>query len=109
MLPRSLEAAEKNDITGLQKLSASYVPIFRHNEIANDHGVLAEDLFAGGTNNMTTTQYRVRKSRRLVFTVQRVHKMHLAWQEGNPALASVTPSVACPPPHPRLSGDTLRS
>ncbi|HCL30371.1 MAG TPA: hypothetical protein DIC52_18310 [Candidatus Latescibacteria bacterium] len=177
LLPRSLEAAGKNDITGLQKLFASYVPIFRYNEIADDHGVLAEssvanlrqayhsyfykrrkktnwfeaqqfytepvpgprwvlceteyhnctlrrphhkldkfardwdlppefahqksivediydriivgealaeDLFAGGTNNMTTTQYRVRKSRRLVFTVQRVHKITLHGKRGIP-------------------------
>jgi hypothetical protein len=46
LLPRSLEAAGKNDITGLQKLFASYVPIFRYNEIADDHGVLAESSVA---------------------------------------------------------------
>ncbi len=170
LLPRSLEAAEKNDITGLQKVFAGCVPIFRYPQIAAAEGAptdtslenlrltyptyfykrrkkpnwfekrdfyteavpgprwvlceteylnctlrspdrklsgyasawdlppefaqqksivediydriivgeaLGEDLFAGNTNNVTSTRYRARKAQRLVFTVQRVHKITL--------------------------------
>lgn len=170
LLPRSLEAADKNDIAGLQKIFARCVPVFRYPELAGEEGehmetnveslrhvypkyfykrrkkpnwfekrefytetvpgprwvlcdteylnctlrrpdrklagyardwdlppeyaqqksivediydrivvgeALGEDLFAGNTSNLTSTRYRVRKSRRLVFTVQKVHKITL--------------------------------
>lgn len=177
LLPKSLEAAEKNDIAGLQRVFARCVPVFRYPQIASEGGepaessvknlrqaypsyfykrrkkpnwfesqgfyneavpgprwvlcdteylnctlrdpsrklagyardwdlppdyaqqksivediydriivgeALGEDLFAGNTNNLTSTRYRARKARRLVFTVQRVHKVTLHGKNGIP-------------------------
>lgn len=177
LLPRSLEAAEKNDIAALQKVFASCVPVFRFPHLADDHGqstettvenlrqafpsyfykrrkkpnwfesrdfyrepvpgprwvlcdteylnctlrqpdrklaafardwdlpaeyashkslvediydrilvgeALGEDLFAGNTNCITATRYRVKKGRRLVFTVQKSHKITLHGKGGIP-------------------------
>ena len=177
LLPRSLEAAEKNDIPGLQKVFARCIPVFRYPQLANDDGesvassvqnlrqaypsyfykrrkkpnwfeardfytepvvgprwvlcdteylnctlrpalrklagyakewdlppeyahqksivediydrivigeAIGEDLFAGHTNNLTSTRYRARKTRRLVYTVQKVHKITLHGKNGIP-------------------------
>jgi hypothetical protein len=177
LLPRSLEAAEKNDITGLQRVFAGCVPVFRYPQVTDDDGTpvdssvqnlrqaypsyfykrrkkpnwfearefyieatpgprwvlceteylnctlrpperklagyakgwdlppeyahqksivediydrivvgeaIGEDLFAGNSNNLTSTRYRTRKARRLVFTVQKVHKITLHGKGGIP-------------------------
>ncbi|MDA0335511.1 MAG: hypothetical protein O2782_10125 [bacterium] len=177
LLPRAMEAAQKNDITGLQKVFARCIPVFRYPQIASDGGEPAEssvqnlrqaypayfykrrkkpnwfeardfytdavpgprwvlcdteymnctlrpperklasyardwdlppeyahqksivediydriivgeatgeDLFAGHTSNLTSTRYRSRKTRRLVFTVQKVHKITLHGKNGLP-------------------------
>lgn len=179
LLPRALEAAEKNDIPALQRLFASCVPIFRSAEIGDQKGgtipssldnlrlchpsyfykrrkkpnwfeahdfyhepvtgprwvlcdaeymnctlrrperklagyardwdlppeyalpksvaediydrivvgdALEEDLFAGSCNCVTSTRYRARKkgSRRLVYTIQRVHKVTIHGKAGLP-------------------------
>lgn len=194
MLPRSLQAAEKNDITGLQKVFARCVPVFRYPHIADDAGesadssvenlrhtyptyfykrrkkpnwfearefytepvpgprwvlceteylnctlrrperklagyardwdlppefahqksivediydriivgeALGEDLLASNTSNLTTTRYRTRKTRPIVFTVQRVHKITLHGKQGVPhwrATRRLWPAV-----HPTLA------
>jgi len=194
LLPRSLQATESNDITGLQKVFARCVPVFRNPQIGNEQGALAdsslqnlrdgfpsyfykrrkkpnwfetrdfytepvpgprwvlcdteylnctlrrperklagyarewdlppeyahqksiiediydrivvgealgEDLFASKTSNLTATSYQVRRGRRFVFTVQRVHKITLHGKHGIPhwrAMRRLWPGV-----HPTLS------
>ena len=177
LLPRSMEAAEKNDIAGLQKVFARCIPVFRYPQIASGDGepaessvlnlrqaypsyfykrrkkpnwfearefytepvpgprwvlcdteylnctlrpaerklgryardwdlppeyahqksivediydrvivgeAIGEDLFAGDINNLTSTRYRAHKAQRLVYTVQKIHKITLHGKNGIP-------------------------
>jgi hypothetical protein len=61
MLPRSLQATESNDITGLQKVFARCVPVFRYPHIADEEGALADSSLQNLRNGFPSYFYKRRK------------------------------------------------